>query len=174
MEKASFIFRLVIFLSFLVLVVFVQRFWFLSAWHRIQDVTRPLARHALQTAWVIALVILLATFLDPFLGRFIPRRGWGSWMIAVTRLWLFASFFAFLAFHLVTALGWSSGLVTRLFPGKVPAFDPARRDFFRQAAYVASSLPFLAASYGFAAGRFRYQIHKVDVPIANLPKALDG
>ncbi len=34
--------------------------------------------------------------------------------------------------------------------------------------------PFVAATYGFAAGRLRYTIERVDVPIANLPPELDG
>ena len=54
------------------------------------------------------------------------------------------------------------------------AFDPNRRTFFRYAAYLAGSLPFLATTYGFAAGRLRYRVEKVDVPIAGLPAGLDG
>jgi hypothetical protein len=39
---------------------------------------------------------------------------------------------------------------------------------------LAGSVPFLAATYGFAAGRLRYSIERVDVPIASLPPELDG
>ena len=39
---------------------------------------------------------------------------------------------------------------------------------------LAGSFPFLAATYGFAAGRLRYTVERVDVPIANLPPELDG
>ena len=55
-----------------------------------------------------------------------------------------------------------------------PEFDASRRTLFRYAAYLAGSLPFIAATYGFAAGRLRYTIERVDVPIANLPPELDG
>jgi len=53
-------------------------------------------------------------------------------------------------------------------------FDASRRTLFRYAAFLAGSLPFVAATYGFAAGRLRYTVERVDVPIANLPPELDG
>jgi uncharacterized protein len=174
LEKGAILIRAAFFAGFLALVVLVQRFWFVSAWQRIQSVSKPAVRQVLQGMWIAALVLFLATFLDPFLGGFIPRRGLGLWLIAVSRLWLFASFFAFLAFQLVGGLGWTSGMAAKLIPAKSAGFDPARRDFFRYAAYVAGTLPFVAAAYGFAAGRFRYQVRKVEVPIADLPKGLDG
>src|SRR5262249_13991317 len=46
--------------------------------------------------------------------------------------------------------------------------------FFRYAAGLAGSIPLVAAVYGYTRERFEYTIHKVEVPIANLPKALDG
>jgi len=174
LDKGAFLVRSAFLLLFLTIVVLVQRFWFLSAWQRIQTVSKPVARQVLQGVWIAALVLFLATFLDPFVGGFIPRRGLGLWLITASRLWLFASFFAFVAFELVSGLGWTSGLISSIVPAKAPGFDPARRTFFRYAAYLAGSLPFLGAAYGFAAERFRYQVRKVDVPVANLPKALDG
>ena len=174
MEKGAILLRAVFFLALLALIVLVQQFWFGSAWQRIQSVSKPAARQVLQGIWIAALALFLATFLDPFLGGFIPRRGLGLWLVSSSRLWLFASFFAFLAFQLVSGLGWTSGLAAKLIPAKAASFDPARRDFFRYAAYLAGSLPFVGAAYGFAAGRFRYQVRKVDVPIAGLPKALEG
>jgi hypothetical protein len=39
---------------------------------------------------------------------------------------------------------------------------------------VAGTLPFLAATYGFASGRLSYKVQKVDIPIEGLPEALDG
>ena len=174
MEKGAFFIRLAVFLTFLALMIFVQRFWFLSAWQRIQTVNKPVVRQVLQGIWVAALVLFLATFIDPFIGGVIPRRGVGLWLISASRLWLFASFFAFLAFQLVNGLGWTSYLAAKLVPSTSAGFNPARRDFFRYAAYLAGSLPFMGAAYGFAAGRFRYQVEKVEVPISGLPKALDG
>ena len=95
-------------------------------------------------------------------------------------MWLVASFFAFLAVKSVGGVEWITNLVESLRHGSTAAnvdhsgFDASRRTLFRYAAYLAGSLPFLAATYGFAAGRLRYSVELVDVPIANLPPALDG
>jgi predicted MPP superfamily phosphohydrolase len=39
---------------------------------------------------------------------------------------------------------------------------------------LAGGLPFVAATYGFATGRLKYRIDRVDVPIKDLPKGLSG
>jgi len=52
--------------------------------------------------------------------------------------------------------------------------DPSRRYFFRAASVLAGATPFLSAMYGFAAERLDYRIHRVEIPAANLPPALDG
>ena len=52
--------------------------------------------------------------------------------------------------------------------------DHSRRHFFHAAGFVAGAVPFVSAAYGFVAERFRYQIREVEIPIANLPRALDG
>lgn len=174
MEKGALLLRLGVFLGFVALIYFVQRFWFVNAWHRIQGISRPMLRHTLQGVWWMALLVLLAGFLDPFLGHIFPRRGLGSWVIAISRLWLVASVFAFLAFQLVGFFGWTSGLAAKLMSSRPEQVNSGRRDFFRYAAYLAGAVPLLGATYGFAAGRFRYQVRKIDVPIGNLPKPLDG
>jgi uncharacterized protein len=94
-------------------------------------------------------------------------------------LWLIASFFAFLAVKSVGGVEWITNAVATLRQGAGANLDHAgvdasRRTLFRYAAYLAGSLPFLAATYGFAAGRLRYTVERVDVPIANLPPELDG
>jgi predicted MPP superfamily phosphohydrolase len=52
--------------------------------------------------------------------------------------------------------------------------EPARHTVFRYAAYLAGGLPFLAVVYGATAGRLRYRVVPVDVPLAHLPSSLDG
>jgi uncharacterized protein len=52
--------------------------------------------------------------------------------------------------------------------------DPSRRYFFRTATALAGATPFLGAVYGFAAERINYQVRRVEIPISNLPPALDG
>jgi hypothetical protein len=162
-----------IFFGSLILIAFIQWFWFVNAWRWIGGMTAPGLRHTLQGVWVVALLVLLAAFLEPFSGHIIPREGFGSWLVGIARVWLVASVFAFIAFQAVNLVGWVSHTAqTRLAGGQT--FDPARRNLFRYAAYLAGSLPFLAATYGVAAGRLNYRVEEVDVPIAGLPKTLDG
>src|SRR5262249_7468513 len=52
--------------------------------------------------------------------------------------------------------------------------DPSRRYFFKTATAAAGAAPFLGAVYGFASERLNYQVHRVEIPVSNLPAALDG
>jgi hypothetical protein len=52
--------------------------------------------------------------------------------------------------------------------------DPSRRTFFRTASVVAGAAPFLGVMYGYAGERLRYQVNRVEIPVANLPSELDG
>ncbi|HTC79105.1 MAG TPA: metallophosphoesterase [Terriglobales bacterium] len=128
-------------------------------------------------AGLIVLALALASaMLDPLLGRVVSRLTFGKSLITFASLWLIASFFGFLAVQSVGAIEWVTNAASRLrLPaGAVAEFNPSRRTFFQYAAILAGSAPFLAATYGFAAGRLRYRIERVDLPIANLPPALDG
>jgi len=169
--KFSDLVPLLVFLTFAVLLIFVQRFWFLSAWHWIATVPRPAVRILLQAAWFAALLLLVATFFDSALGRILSRHEAGKWIIASARIWLFASLVAFLLVKFVGAVGWG---FARFSASASAGVDPARRNFFRYAAYLAGGLPFVAAAYGFAAGRLNFRVERVEVPISDLPKGLDG
>jgi predicted MPP superfamily phosphohydrolase len=50
----------------------------------------------------------------------------------------------------------------------------SRRYFFQAAGVIAGAVPFVSATYGFASERFRFYVREVEIPIANLPAALDG
>jgi len=163
------IFRIGIFLTFIALLFFTQRFWFMSAWRAIVSITSPNLRAALQITWVCALIVFVLAFFDPLLGHVLSKVGGGKWIIGAVRLWLMASVFSFLAFQLVHGAGWIYGLIVSAEP-----VNQSRRNFFRYASYLAGSLPIVAAAYGFATGRLKYRVERVEVPIANLPKELDG
>jgi len=166
--------RFILFFAFIGLIVVIQRFWFASAWHWIQSISRDGPRRVLEGLWIVAVVLLLSSFLEPLFGRLWPRGGLGSALVAVSRVWLVASFFGFLAFQSVEIVGWISHTAGGFFSSQRASLDPGRRDFFRYAAYLAGTLPFLAATYGFASGRLKYQVQKVDIPIEGLPKELEG
>ena len=165
---------------FLLAVYFVQRFWFVRAWSWIGALSNSGWRFGLHAGLILVAAALLATLLDPLLGRGTTHLSLGSFhlgktMTTLARLWLVASFFGFLAVESVGAMEWATNAAARLRPGAVAGeINPSRRTFFRYAAVLAGGFPFLAATYGFAAGRLRYKVDRIDVPIANLPPELDG
>jgi uncharacterized protein len=160
----------------------VQRFWFMRAWSWIAAFSNTNWRFGLHAGLVALAAALLSTLLDPLLGHGISRLSLGSLNLGksfttITRLWMVASFFGFLAVESVGAIEWVTNVAARLLPhsGAIAGgFSPSRRTFFQYAAVLAGGFPFLAATYGFAAGRLRYTIERVDVPVANLPPELDG
>jgi predicted MPP superfamily phosphohydrolase len=172
--------RVFFFALFLLAVYAVQRFWFVRAWSWIGSFSNANWRLGLHAGLIALAAALLATLLDPLLGRGISRLSFGNFdlgktLATVARLWLVASFFGFLAVESVGAIEWVTNAAARLRPGAVAGgFSPSRRTFFQYAAVLAGGFPFLAATYGFAAGRLRYTIERVDVPVANLPPELDG
>jgi predicted MPP superfamily phosphohydrolase len=152
----------------------------MRAWTWIGSFSNANWRFGLHAILIALAAALLATLLDPLLGHGISRLTFGSLNIGKTlstivRLWLGASFFGFLAVESVGAIEWLTNVAARLRPGAVAGgFSPSRRTFFQYAAVLAGGFPFLAATYGFAAERLRYTVERVDVPVANLPPALDG
>ena len=159
-----------------------QRFWFVRAWTWIAALSSASWRFGLHAGLIALAAALLATLLDPLLGHGVSRVSFGSFNLGKSfttfaRLWLVASFFGFVAIELVGAIEWGTNVAARLWHHSetvAGGFSPSRRTFFQYAAALAGGFPFLAATYGFAAGRLRYMVERVDVPIANLPPELDG
>ena len=154
----------------------------MRAWTWIGSFSNANWRFGLHAGLIVLAAALLATLLDPLLGHGVSRLSLGSFNLGksfttFSRLWLVASFFGFLAVESVGAIEWVTNVAARLLPhsGAVAGgFSPSRRTFFQYAAAFAGGFPFLAATYGFAAGRLRYTIERVNVPVANLPPELDG
>jgi uncharacterized protein len=139
-------------------------------------------RFGLHAGLIALAAALLATLLDPLLGHGISRLSLGTFtfgksLSTLARLWMVASLFGFIAVQSVGAIEWITNFAAKLLPHSGAAageFSASRRTFFQYAAVLAGGLPFLAATYGFAAGRLRYTVERVDVPVANLPPELDG
>jgi uncharacterized protein len=154
----------------------------MRAWTWIGALANSSWRFGLHAGLVALATALVATLLDPLVGHGISRMSLGTFSLGKSlttfaRLWMVASFFGFLAVEAVVGLEWLTNLAspTPLHPAAVAGgFNSSRRTFFQYAACVAGSIPFLAATYGFAEGRLRYTVERVDVPIANLPPELDG
>ncbi|MGA9557661.1 MAG: metallophosphoesterase [Terriglobales bacterium] len=161
-----------------------QRFWFLRVWNWISGLAGAEWRSGLQIALIAAALALFAALFDSLLGHVVSRVPFGKGLITVARLWVVASLFALIAVKSVGGVEWVTNAVANLRRGGAingrresggeSDFDATRRTLFRYAAFLAGSLPFVAATYGFAAGRLRYTVERVDVPIANLPPELDG
>ncbi len=174
--------RILFLAVFLLAVYAVQRFWFMRAWSSIGAFSNLYWRFGLHAGLIALAAARVATMLDPLLGHAISRLSLGGFnfgrlLATVARLWLVASFFGFLAVESVGAIEWVTNVAARLLhhSGAVAGgFSPSRRTFFQYAAVLAGGFPFLAATYGFAAGRLRYTVERVDVPVANLPPELDG
>jgi predicted MPP superfamily phosphohydrolase len=198
-----FLLRFVILSTILTTLFLSQRFWYRSIWRLTANWGTVWLRVLIRLAYIAALLLIIAATLDSFRmgrhGHLVPR---GSMITVLAGLWFFSALLAFLAVKLVRGLdilwtwarkgfhaqrqtGKSSGEAhsssriptsagSALSPAAAEVLpDPSRRYFFRAASALAGATPFLGAVYGFAAERLNYQVHRVDIPIANLPPALE-
>jgi uncharacterized protein len=162
-------------LVILALTPLAQAFWFGQAWRAIDAIAWSGPRYLLQSLWMAALLVVLATVLDLLVGAVIPRRRLVPWGRAVARLWLISSCIGYLAASVVGGVEWLSQPAIAALP-KAPrdGLEPVRSTVFRYTASLAGSLPMLATAYGVIVGRRRYRIVTVEVSITDLPPSLDG
>jgi predicted MPP superfamily phosphohydrolase len=167
-----------------------QRYWFARAWRFAGRINRPALRKAIRGALMAALAaIAVAAFVAVAKNmRGIVSRG--SWWTALFGLWLTSSIFSYLFIKIIAGADWLWRRLrtTSAVKPAVPAASPApavsgvqtesvnhsRRYFFQAAGVIAGAVPFVSAAYGFVAERFRFYVREVEIPIANLPPALDG
>jgi predicted MPP superfamily phosphohydrolase len=123
-----------------------QAFWCAWAWRVIGAVAWPAPRYLLHGLWAVAGLGVLAAGLDLLGVRVLPRRALSPWGPAMAALPV----------------------------AQAARVEAARRTAFRYAAALAGGLPLLAAAYGATAGRLRYRVLTVDVPLTNLPPQLEG
>ena len=162
-------------MAILALTPLTQSFWFARAWHAIDAVTWPGPRALLQGLWIVAALVVLTAILDMLRGRVLPRWTFGPWGRAIARLWLIASCCSVVAMTAVGSLAWCSRSAMAALPVVQAArVESARYTVFRYAVYLAGSLPFLAVVYSATAGRLRYRVVPVEVPITAFPLTLDG
>ena len=179
--------RLVIGLGLLSLIIYSQYFWYRGLW-RISsnwgNTTLRVAARLLCLALVTVSAFAIVDGIRMGSSHWIPR---GNIFRAFVGMWFTCAFFGFLAVQLVRGLErvWRWAVAQRKNRKTVNAAatvretaellaDPGRRHFFKAATAAAGAAPFLGAMYGFAAERLNYQIRRVEIPMANLPDALDG
>ena len=188
--------RLAIGLALLTLLVLSQRFWYRAIWRFASHLRHAWMRVSVRLLWLAMLALTVSAFADALRmsqQHLIPR---GTIFPSLLGLWYFSAAFAYISVKAIHGferlwrwLHYSSTFQTQAPPQGVPlaktrtlmpadpvdfVADPSRRYFFRSATAFAGAAPFLTALYGFAAERLRYQVHRVEIPIANLPPALDG
>ncbi|HEX9232951.1 MAG TPA: metallophosphoesterase [Candidatus Acidoferrum sp.] len=175
-----FVLRITIVLCLLLVLYLSQRFWYRALWRWSgRWGSRPI-RAGIRLLYLVGLLLIILSVADSLhngRGNLIPR---GTFLNVLAGLWFFSALFAFLAVKCVHVLERTWRLFrARNQPPAAPGddelpVDPGRRYFFKTATAAAGAAPFLGAMYGFAAERLNYQVHRVEIPISNLPSALDG
>jgi len=181
--------RIAIGLSILTLLYLSQRFWYRALWRVTSHWGRVPLRVGARLAYIVLLLLVIVTMAQSLVfGHGVFTRQ-SSTVGVFTGLWFFSALFAFLAVKAVHGLErlWRSLHAARskepvTHPATAPSAsayaetvaDPGRRYFFRAATAAAGAAPFLGAMYGFAAERLNYQVRRVEIPLPNLPSALDG
>jgi predicted MPP superfamily phosphohydrolase len=175
-------------LTILALLFFSQRFWYRALWKVTANWGRLWLRIGLRLLYLVGLLLIITTLADnlrPDHGRILPNH---SPITAFAGLWFVSALAAYFCVKSVHGVEWlwhrfgKSSCPTQPVPKReappataedfVP--DPSRRTFFRTASVVAGAAPFLGVMYGYAAERLRYEVRRVEIPLANLPPELDG
>ena len=172
--------RVAISLSLLLLLFLSQRFWYRSLWRWSAKWGSQTLRIGARLVYLAGLLLIVVSMVDSLRnghGRLLPRF---TFLNVLAGLWFFSALCGYLAVKGVHGLDrvWR---FLRAFskPDQSQAAldlptDPSRRYFFKTATAAAGAAPFIGAMYGFAAERLNYQIHRVEIPVSNLPAALDG
>lgn len=168
------------------LLFFSQRFWYLALWRVTSNWGRVWLRMGIRMLYLVGLLLIIASMTDGWMKdhrRVLPGH---SAFMSFAGLWILAALGGYLCVKSVHAIEWIWRRVHKPVthePVKPPVPnstaldfvpDPSRRTFFRTASVVAGAAPFLGVMYGYAGERLRYQVNRVEIPVANLPSPLDG
>jgi len=187
-----FLARIAILSGILALLFLSQRFWYRALWKVSAHWGRAWLRTLVRLAYIVLLLLTISSLAAGFSFGRRELVAHASLFMVVTGLWYSSALFAYFAVKIVHGLErlWryaqspASASNTALANSATPngknsapsdtVADPGRRYFFRTATAAAGAAPFLVSVYGFAAERLNYQVHRVEIPIPNLPAALDG
>ncbi len=165
----------------MLLFLWAQRYWFLRLWRAFKRVESPILRR-------IALSLTLSTFglvATALLAVFFSGRRDVIWRFAglmgAIGLWISTAFFSWFLLLLVAGVRWTWRRARRPPSLGDAAAAPQstevridRRRFVQGATAFAGAIPFGLGAYGFFIGRHAYRVHEVDLPLASLPRELDG
>lgn len=188
-------FRLLIVLPLLMLVLLSQYYWLVRVWRLGRRIKGRALRSIFRSGAVVAFGFVLLIFVLNF-SLSGNRAHWRVSMItALSGEWIASALFGYLGVQLVAASAWLlrvPGLIASFVrrrsispedvqsvqpvpaEAKQPRFSLDRRRFVQTVSAVAGAIPFAACTYGFAYERLHYRIHRVDLPVSNLPPAMEG
>jgi uncharacterized protein len=194
--------RIAIALTILTTLFLSQRFWYRSIWRATANWRAVWLRVTVRLVYLTLLVLIIGSLADGVRMSRAHLLPSDSLIDIFAGLWFTSALFAYFAVKVVRVIErvWASlrsaarrnsAPATSSSPAPVIATppiapatstpaaaemvpDPSRRYFFRAASALAGATPFLSVMYGFAAERLDYRIHRIEIPTANLPPALDG
>jgi predicted MPP superfamily phosphohydrolase len=182
--------RIVIGLTVLTTIFLSQRFWYRAIWRITGRWRSRWLRIAARLLYCLALALIVLAIAGGFrMGRHGHLNRRDAALAMFSGLWLSSAFFAFLFVEIVHgaeriwnwlrkgSIAQAREISTSQSDTPVPVeqvADPSRRYFFRTASVLAGATPFFSTMYGFAAERLNYQVRRIEIPMANLPPALDG
>jgi uncharacterized protein len=172
-------------LGILTLLFLSQRFWYRALWRVTSNWGRIWLRTGVRILYLAGLVGVILTISDGLRqdhGHILPSH---SGFASFVGLWFLSALCGYLCIKAVHGVEWAWHYVHKPAAALHKAAphttalqdfvaDPSRRTFFRTASVVAGAAPFLGVMYGYAAERLRYQVHRVEIPLPNLPPQLDG
>jgi uncharacterized protein len=161
-------------LFLIALLVAPQVYWLGAVWS-FGERTRRIVRWLIQLFVMAAVLAMVAVLYDRISTKFLPDAV--SYRIApIVQLWIFSSTCAFFLTKALHCLTWCSMRLAKLTgkPAQDAAHDTTRRSVLRNAASIVGGAPFVIAVYGYTYERLQFAVESVDVPVANLPTALDG
>ena len=181
-----FLLRALIGLSIVAVLFLSQRFWYRALWRVTGHWGRTTLRVGVRVLYLAGLLLIVVSIADSIRqdhGRLLPNQ---SPVTTFAGLWFVSALCGYLAIKFIHGIEWLWHRFRKPVPkaaSKLPAHridledvipDPSRRTFFRTASVVAGAAPFLGVMYGFGAERLRYELHRIEIPLNNLPPELDG
>jgi len=161
-----------------------QRYWFARAWRFAGRLQRPALRSWIRAALLALLAMVALIAISAIVRNWRATISRGSWWAPFFGLWMSSSIFSYLFIKMIAGADWLWRRLRSVFSAAshTPAaasvgtetVNHSRRYFFHAAGVLAGAVPFVSAAYGFIGERLRFQVREIEIPIANLPPALDG
>jgi hypothetical protein len=123
---------------------------------------------------ILAVVMMASVLFDRISSRILPQP-FARAVAPIVQLWMISAIVACLCVLGLHTLAWLLIRLQSIFSHSMkPQSDSSRRSMLRNSLTLLGSAPIFAALYGYAVERLSFQVVRVALPVANLPKALEG